>query len=334
MAREIPEQVAQNRQDVKRIDGEFITVPSSVQRDLAFSRNAVNLTPEATTYTRPLNDSVVSGHPNGDQHGSGQGVSGDQRGAWSAAQSIPSANCAFTRGGRSAVARALDGQQSGSVGGSAVGTGRTTAEVENTALEAQAGETWAYGLKDAPETVRTRSQYRFSELGPGGWPDIYEVALEAANGDLMARCVADTATSTGPESELRADVSLTVSGSGATSSVFTAAGEQAVADSIQVEGVTNGIAEIAWGTGTQTLTDATTSLDTEVFRKNAGRSVGTERVTASAPQFQSEPAGQPFTYTEVGVFDTAGNLMWVVVFDGYGKDEDTRFTTSVGFGIQ
>jgi len=331
MPENIPTQVARNRRSVKRIDGQFISVPSSVQQNLRFLRNSIEVEVEVEVYTRPLNDGLISGHPNGSVHGSGHGVSGDRRGAWSQVVSGGSTH-EWTRDGRNAIRDALDGQSTGSIQATSVGTGSADAAPGDSALVAETGSTFAYGVKDAANEVRARSHYLFSEAGDGS-PGLQEFGLESSAGQLMARATTSSVVAVTSEQEVRVDLTATISGSGGGNSTVTDSGEQTVADSIQTEGSLAGLAEIAWGTGTPDLTEATGGLGNQVFTKDALRELDLERIEVAAPQFEFEPSGQPYDYTEAAVLDQDGNVVWVVGFDAYPKDDGTKFTTSVGFRI-
>lgn len=330
---DIPTQVARNRRDVTRLDGAFVSLPDRVQQNLRFLRNTIEMTVGLDVYTRSLNDGLYSGHPDGGQHGSGHGVAGDQRGGWTL-QASGAATAQWTRDGRNAVRDALDGQTTGSIGGTAVGTGSSDASPSDSSLDAETGSAFAYGLKDATPTVRARSHYLYAEAGDGN-PDPQEFALESAAGTTMARATTSSVVSLGPSEELRVDLTVTVSGDGSGSSAITDAGRGTVADSIQTQGTVAGLQELAWGTGTPSPSASSTSLANEVFRKNVQRSLDLETIRVSAPQFEFEPSGQPYDYTEVGVYDDSGDLFWLVDFSGdpYPKDSNTRFTTQAGFRI-
>lgn len=333
MARGIPEQVAKNRRSVQRLDGQFVSVPDRVQQNLRFLRNTIEVEVSLDVYTRSLGNSLVSGHPDGSQHGSGHGVAGDVRGGWTQQVSGGSTH-QWTRSGRNAVRDALDGQQSGSIGGTAVGTGSADAKPSDSTLSARTGSTFAYGVKDSANEVRARSHYLFSEAGDGS-PDPQEFGLESANGRLMARATTSSAVAVGPSEELRVDLTATILGGGAGNSTVTNEGEATIADSIQTQGTVVGLQEIAWGTGTPTIDQTTTDLANEVFRKDAQRALDLETIEVSAPQFQFEPSTQPHDYTEAAVFDNQGRLFWIVGFSGdpYPKDSETQFTTVAGFRL-
>ena len=154
-------------------------------------------------------------------------------------------------------------------------------------------------------------------------------------GVLMARLTSSSAVILGPTDELRVDLTVTISGGGSGSSAITDAGRDTVADSIQTQGTVAGLAELAWGTGSPTVDPSTTSLANQVFKKDVQRTLDLETIRVSAPQFEFEPSGQPYDYTEAGVYDDNGDLFWLVDFTGdpYPKDNNTRFTTQVGFRI-
>lgn len=328
---DIPTQVARNRRDVTRLDGAFVSIPDRVQQNLRFLRNTIEVQVTLEVYTRSLNDGLYSGHPDGGQHGSGHGVSGDVRGGWTLV-STTTGSKVWTQDGRNAVRDALDGATTGSIAATAVGTGSASAEPGDASLGTRTGSTFAYGVKDATDEVRARSHYLFAQEG-----DVapQEFGLESAGGLLMARAVTDSAVGLGPSEELRVDLTATVSGSGSGSSALTNAGRGTVADSIQTQGTVAGLTDLAWGTGNPTIDPSTTSLANEVLRKACNRSLDLEIIRVSREQEEFEPSSQPHDYTEVGVYDDSGDLFWIIDFtqDPYPKDENTQFTTSVGFRI-
>jgi len=325
--------VAENRRDVTRLDGQFVTVPDRVQQNLRFERNTISVAVAVKVYTRSLGSGLISGHPDGSQHGSGHGLSGDYRSDWSLVNTTTDST-EWTREGRNAVRDALDGQAAGAIGGTAVGTGSGTVQPADSTLTARTGGTFAYGKKDASNEVRARSHYLFSEAGDGS-PDPQEFGLESGDGSLMARATLSSAVTLGRSEELRVDLTATISGSTGTNKTVTSDGEAAIADSIQTQGSPVGLAEIAWGTGSPTIDPSTSALANEVFRKDAARSLDLETIEVSAPQFEFEPSGQPYDYTEMAVVDNQGRVVWLVDFTGdpYPKDNQTQFTTTVGFRI-
>lgn len=326
----IQDQVAENRANVQRIDGRFVFVPDRRDQNLSFGRNDINLEVEIEVYTRSLNDSLISGHP-ASQHGSGRGVSGDVRGAWTLQEDVE-ASAEWVKGGRNAVRDALAGDQVG-IAEIAVGTDATAATPSDTTMGTRTGGSFAYGIRSgqAFNEVRARSNFLFQETGESGL-DPVEFGLYDGSGRLLAR-ITTSSVAVGASEEVRVDITVTVTGASNGTAAFTDEGETAVARSLQLESETVGMNEIAWGTGTTDPTDSDTGLVTEVYRKNCQRSKSQETITVSAPQFESEPSGQPYDYTEVGVFDNEGRLVYRVTFDAFEKNSNVRFTTLVGFRI-
>lgn len=329
----IPTQVAENRESTRRLDGQFVDLPETPQIDLSFARNEIEVAVDSIeVYTRPLNDGLISGHPAGSTHGSGHGVAGEVSGAWSQ-QSVTVNSKEFVRSGRNALRDALDGQSGGTIREIAVGTGTAEASVGDTALGSETGRSIAYGVKDAATKVRARANFGFSEDGLAG-SDATEFGLFSKSGDLIARVVTDPITVT-EEEELRVDITLTVTGTGVGNSVITTKGEERITDAIRDPGTAIGLNEIAFGTGSTDPSKSDTALATESFRKAAQRDLSNERIEASVRVDSSEPASQPETLTEIGVFDNASsaNLLWRTVFDGRFKDDSYGFTATVGFRI-
>ena len=327
---QIQDQVAENRRSVQRIDGRFVFVPDSRDENLSFVRNTFEMSVDVAVYTRSLNDSLISGHPDPSQ-GSGRGVAGDVRGAWTL-QEGAEVSKDWTRDGRNATRDALAGAV-GSIYRVVVGTGSTDSSPSDSSLDAQTGDSFAYGIRSgqAHNEVRARANFLFSETGEGGL-DPVEFGLEDSSGRLLCRITTGGVTVSSTE-EVRVDITVTVTGGGNGTAVITDDGETAVARALQLESESVGLNEIAWGTDATDPTEGDTSLGAEVYRANCERTTSLEVITVSAPQFESQPSGQPYDYTEVGVFDNEGRMVYRVVFDPFEKTDNVRFTTTVGFRI-
>lgn len=326
----ITEQVAKNRESTRRLDGRFVDLPETANRNLSFARNSIEVVVTIDVYKRSLNDSLISGHPNPAQ-GSGRGVAGDVRGTWTQV-STSTQSALFVRSGRNAVRDALDGQ-AGAVREGAVGTGSTDAGVGDTTLAAETGSTLAYGVKDSATVTRARSNYRFAEDGLGS-TDAVEFGLKDETGRLLARVTTD-AVDVAEDEELRVDVSLEVNGTGTGNSVITTDGEAAIADALRAIGDVVGINEIAFGTGTTAASKSDTGLETETYRQLAIRTLQNESIRAETVTDSSQPSGQPVDLTEIGVFDNSSTprLIWRTTMDTLEKTDAFGFRTTVGFRI-
>lgn len=328
----IQDQVAENRRGVQQIDGRFIFVPDRRDSNLTFGRNEFEMTVEAIeVYTRPLNNSLISGHPD-PSHGSGRGVAGDVRGSWTLQQDVVD-EFEWTRDGRNAVRDALAGD-TGAINDIAVGTDNSAPDVSDTALGNETGRTFGYGLRagEAFNQLRTRANFLYAETGNGGL-DPLEFGLFDQSDRLLGRVVTDAVT-VSSEEEVRVDITVQATGDGNGSSVITDDGEEAVVDALQLEDRTIGLDKVLWGTGTTAPTESDTSLENQVYEATCQRAKDLEVITVSAPQFESQPAGQPYDYTEVGVEDNQGNLVWRTTMDEFEKTDNVRFTTSIGFKIR
>ena len=327
---QITEQVAENRESTRRLDGRFVDLPETANRNLSFARNTVEISVTVEIYKRSLNDSLISGHPDPAQ-GSGRGVAGDVRGSWTAV-STTTQSALFVRAGRNAVRDALDGQ-TGAVREGAVGTSSTDASVGDTALAAETGSTLAYGVKDSATVMRARSNYLFAEDGLGS-TDAVEFGIKDETGRLLARVTTD-AVDVAESEELRADISLEVNGSGVGNSVITTDGETAIADSLRAIGDVVGINEIRFGTGSTAASKSDSALGNEEYAQNALRTLSNEAIEAEVVTDSSQPSTQPVDLTEIGVFDNSSTprLLWRTTMDPLEKTDAFGFRTKVSFRI-
>jgi hypothetical protein len=329
---DIQEQVAENRTKARRLNGRFIDLPETANRNLSFARNTIVVDVTVDVYKRGLGNSLISGHPD-PQHGSGRGEAGDVRGSWSKV-STTTQSSVLVRQGRNAVRDALDGQ-AGALREAAVGTSSGTAVTGDTALGSETGRTLAYGIRstEVNNAVRGRANYGFSEDGLES-SDAAEYGLLDESGRLLTHSTMDAVTVAETE-ELRVDVTLTFNGDSVGESAFTNDGEAALADAMRAVGDVVGINEIAFGTGTTTPSKSDTSLAAEEFRKNALRELNNERIKARVAVMEAEPTTQPVDLTEMGVFDNSSTprLLWRVTFDAVEKDSGFGFEASASYRI-
>lgn len=330
----IDEAVAENRRDVRTLNASLTVVPDRMDKILSFQRAEIEVTVALEGVdTRPLNDGLISGHPNGGTHGSGRGVSGDRRGAWSS--EITAADTAvFTRDGRNAVRDGLAGQTDAGIADGAVGDNSTDADVDDTALGNETGRVSGYGYKDAGDTTIARHTYRFAETSPDPDLDPLEIGIFGETGTLLGRLTVSGIAKTA-ENELRTEVSFTVSAGGGGESALTTAGRTTVADAIKTGSASASLKELAWGTDGTAPTTSDTALGTEIIRKGADHDLADEQVTAFAPLFEFEPEPeQPVDFQEIGIFDGDGDLFWRVAFEPVAKTEDVLLRTFIPFHIR
>lgn len=334
---DIPSQVARNRRSVKRLDKNFVEGITDSDQNLTFERNTITVEVAPDVYTRPLGNALISGHPDGETHGSGHGVSGDQRGAWTAVN-ITVEDSDFTRDGRTQVASLLrGGATQGGIQETAIGTGSGAVEPADSSLDAPTGQRRAYTIRENPVRVRARSNFLFAEVenSAGDAVDPQEFGILAGGFSFIARATLASAVGLTQAEELRVDSTFTVGGGGSNTSVFTAQGLSTVAEALENEFGVSAIAKIAWGTGTPTLDPANASLGNQVFEKDVQRGTQPEVVAAFVPQFRDEPSSQPHDYTEVAVINSVGTIFWLadLTDSPFPKDSQTQFTTTVRFRI-
>jgi len=327
---QITDQVAKNRESTRRLDGRFVDLPETANRNLSFARNTIEVDVSIDIYKRSLNDSLISGHPD-NQHGSGRGVAGDVRGSWSLV-STTTQTALLVRSGRNAVRDALDGQ-AGAVREVAVGTDGTDAGVGDTSLGTETGSTVAWGVKDSPTVTRARSGFRFAGDGLGS-TDAAAYALKDETGRLLARVTTDGVTLAETE-ELRVDFSLDINGSGTGNSVITTDGEAAIADALRAVSDVVGLNELAFGTGSTTPSKSDSALASEEYDQLVLRNLSNESIEVEGVTDSSVPSTQPVDLTEVGVFDNSPTprLVWRTTIDPLEKTDAFGFRTTVSFRI-
>lgn len=360
--------VAENRRQIRQIGGRFVQVDSSRDRDISFGPSVFEVSVDVDVFRRSTGNQMVVGHPDASK-GFGMGSFGDDKGEWEQIND-PVATVEFTKQGRRAVVRALDGQDGAVVeGGLGGGSGdyRSTAEAMSVGTWGEeygfGNATFGYGgaeyvvetTTDATDPASTEDTQLGHELSRspvvapyrtgnvGTYPAIYtatdvvgtpeEFGIFDGAGRLLARVTVDIPDGTISDTdEVRADVSLTFDGDGAGTTTITEDGEEAVADAVSFPTSSTGPVEFAFGTGTDTFDKTDTSLTSEAFRKPNERIADRDRLIARTHVYESEPAGQmPIDIGELAVFDDDGRMIWAAAFDTFRKRDTVAFNAESEF---
>jgi hypothetical protein len=327
MVQEIQDRVADNSQRSRRLEANFVEVAERGRIDLTFAQNTIAVEVGVRLYKRDLNGGLVSGHSD-PAYGSGRGVSGDVRGGWSLVEDTP-VSAELTKDGRKMVRDVLDGQD---VEVTEVGNGddATDAGTGDTALGNERGRSFAWGDPSAGayNENRVEGEFRFHETGQ----DAVEFGIFSRDGSLVARLTVGDINPSLSE-EVRAEVVLTVEGSGQGEGVVTEDGEQSIAESF-TRRVATGLAAIGFGSGTSSFSKTDTALSNEVITKDADRELDLESLSVFTLLYDSEPSGQtPVDLSEIKVEDVDGRMVWATSFSPEEKTDSVRLNASVGFRI-
>lgn len=317
--------IAENRRRIRQTDARAIEAAETGRKDLTFGRNTVRVGVTVELHTRPLGAGLYSGHP-APAHGSGQGEAGDTRGAWSLAASATE-SAVYTTGGANATRDALDGQ-AGAVTHVALGSDATPPTRDDTALGSETTRVAAWASRSANQTTVTGA-YSFAAHGES----VAEAAAFDATGRLLTRATLDLGALT-LEQEARVAVTFTVEGEAPGTAVFTAAGNEGVAEALRSEAATVGVAELAFGTGTGAYSSATTALAAEAFRVPAARTPSPAALTTYGVVHAAAPPAQPLDLSEIAVYDADGRLLWVAPFEAFTKTDAFAFSAAVAFAFE
>lgn len=317
--------VSENRRDTRRLESTYVSVSTRRRAQFDFGLSEYHIPTSVEVYTRPLNDGLYSGHPDA-KHGSGRGVAGDQRGAWTLVEDTAVSE-EFVRDGRNAVRDVLSGSNTQSIAKTTLGDDSTDASASDTQMLSQNGSRFAWSFQggNSNETV-ARSHYRFGDYGEA----ISEFGVLSDSGDLYNRITTTTVNPTVNE-EVRVDMTFKVGGVGKGSSVLTDDGRDALAEAIRGTSTTIGIEDFVFGDDGTSPTTGDTALGNQLFSKVAAHDLSPERITAHAVVFEVEPNTQPHTIREIGLKDNTGRLLWRVVIDAYDKDSSVEFEVYSGF---
>jgi hypothetical protein len=316
-------EIQQNRRGVNKLES-YLRVPSPKQSTtLTAPGVSVNVSVSATIYTRPINESLIAGHPDASNQ-PGRGTVGDNRGSWT--QVATSEDSEFTDGGKRALADALTGADQG-VSHAEVGSGTTAPSTSDNALESGTGpvRVW-YDLGTETDTTFI-TDFRFNEFGDV----INELGLWTPDDKFVCRLTTGNVDPTASD-EIKIEITVTVSISSRSNVAVTDA--TAISNSLGSPLTSVGLNEIAIGTDNTDPTTSDTALGNEVIRKNVDHEASAASVTPWTVIFRSQPSTQPHDITELGVIDGTGTLVWRSVFGAETKDDRTRMRPQATLTIE
>lgn len=329
MTKRIPEFVAENRQNIQRLDSGFITISGQSSRNLTFNNNDFNIKSTVKVYKRQLSSSLISGHPNGSNHGSGHGVSGDKRTNWTLVAES-SGTERFANSGRNIVANALAGEDGSYINFVKIGSDGGALSLTDTSLRSLDGTAFAWPKAGAESNESiAEGIFRFNQHGS----EIAEYGVFTTDDRLYNRLITDT-ENVSKEDEIRLEITFSVSSDTTGDSALTEGGKEKVAETFRAINVRTGLNTLAVGSGSSTPTVSDTTLDSNVYQSTCNRNRSPEAVTAQFIVFENFPENQPVDLSEAGVFAPDGTLIWRTTFDPFEKTENNEVQVSTRFRIK
>lgn len=326
MTKGIDRFVSENRRDVRRIDSTFVEVSSQRRRQFDFGQIGIPVEMDVKVYTRPLNDSLISGHPAA-KHGSGRGVSGDQRGSWTLQQDGKSTGM-LVKEGRQIMRDSLAGITGTRIDKIKVGDGVLGAQPDDQSLQSETGATEGWGEEGASSNISIAAGgFRFQKGGDG---DVSEYGVTVDDGRLYTRLTTD-AVDVDYESEIKVEVDFTVESVENRAFTYTDDGRDALAETVRDGGTIIGFNKYKFGDDGTAPTTSQTDLGNGLFEKGLEQITEPESVTTHTVVIENEPSSQPVTIREIGLFDNSDRMMYRVVIDDYTKKDDREFEVFANF---
>jgi hypothetical protein len=304
----IEEAVAKNDRRSRRADARIAIVDGSQDRDTIVRRLELDIrAPDANwaVEERGLGNALIMGHPDA-EHGVGRGEVGDQRPDWSTAETIAvsSATSAVT----AAIANELTGSGAELAVDIAVGDGDTTADRTKTSLANETDTLTASIYRFSSRELSVVADLRFYE----DKPTIEEFQLDLTNGDGAGTASLDSEVSSW-SSEVRLTGRLRVEGRDR-GPVVVKEGDEKVAKALFDSSHSPTIDKVEIGNGSPSFDRSTTDLTNEIDQRSPGTLTAdtsgqetTVQATESWPS--SEPNGQPYDITEIGIRLDSGGLL-------------------------
>jgi hypothetical protein len=331
---DISDEVRRNRNGQILINKRAIEDGDRPDKKININRNEIEVAVTAdiqTAETAPGGrGGLLSGHPNGNAHGSGVGRSGVERGEFSTAASTGgSVDETWLRTGRRAVRDATSGT-TGQVREQAIGTDTNSITLDDTSLTDENRQPVLRRTKTASDKSEFVS--RWSVADHDG--HVEEIALAAGGSDYSSDVQGNILSrglesiSLGVKKELRLVTEIDISAEGAGLTKITTDGIASINDVLRKENATIGFEEIALGQDGSAAARSDTSLGNESDRRVVDRETPNDNTRLTTGFYDNEFKGD--TIQELGVFTNQGNLFYRAVLRQFTKD-DFRVLCGVGF---
>lgn len=300
----ITDEIQRNRRDLNQLES-YLRVPSPEQSTTINAPGVrVSLNTSGVVHTRPINESLIVGHPDASNQ-PGRATVGDRRGSWS--QVATSTDGFVPNPVKKSLATALTGAYRG--------ISHAAIQLQSTGATSPQIGTW-YDLGD-PTTTTIITDYRTNDI-----PDTFDAIATYTNDGSFALGPVFNPIDPAINEEVKINVDLSISTSSNNDAAVT--DPTAISNALASPAYTVGLNKIAIGSLDDDPTSSDTSLAGEVIRKNADHNIGPQSVIPWTIIFRSEPNTQPHTIEELGVFDGNGTLVWRSVFPYETKNERTR----------
>lgn len=326
MTKNIDKFVSKNRENINTINSTLTSISSQTSKNIQFIQNEIVILFELVIETRSTGNSLISGHPDGDTHGSGNGVSGDDRGSWNQ-QTNEISSESFVNKGRKNLKNAIAGDSGESVSETAIGTDSTLPSRTDTDLGNETSRVFTWSKSSGSGKALCTSEFRFHQTGSV----IKEVGVFNENNQLYGRILPSSNVSVTQGQEVRTETTLKVEGIGKGNSVITVTGQDEISEVFYNNSTKVGFRYVAFGSGTTSPAINDTSLETKELEKTAKREVTESQMTALAYVLNDEPSSQPVDISEIGILDEDKNLIWRATFEPFNKDNTITFQSEIGF---
>lgn len=330
----IQSEVRENRNGQILINNRAINESDRPDKKININGNEISVTVTTDIQTADLapggTGGLISGHPNGNAHGSGVGVSGVMRGEFTSVSGASSSRQTWLRTGRRGLRDAITGT-TGQIREQAIGTGTGGITLDDTALTNENRKE----IKTRTETASDKSEFesRWGVTEHDGF--IEELALASGatdwgtdvQGNILSRGLETVSLGVGQELKLVTEIDIDADGSGLTK--ITDAGIAAANDVLRKENATIGLQEIALGQNGTAAARTDTALGNESKRRVVDREKVNDNLRIETGFYSDE--FQTDDIQEFGVFTNNGNLFYRAVIKEFTKQD---FRVLCGFGLR
>lgn len=325
MPKNIDQFVAENRRQIRNTTGRFLQADTGRERSLFFGVSRVRVEADVTVSKRDTGDQVVVGHA-ADSKGFGRGTFGDDKGEFAALSNAKESE-SKVGDGLSTIASILNGAAI-AFSGVGYGYGDGSATRKDDGLETRAASVLLNSLTQSGNTL-TADAIVGSTAVVG---DTFELSADLSNGDILSRSTFNTTLS--DTDELRVDVDVTVEGFGRGNSIFTDAGEGAIASAI-AEDTSSTVFDAFAYSETDNIDTSTVTLPDKVFEKaSVGAVEGVTTSTSARVEPEDTPDDKlPVDIIEAAAVDGDNTVVWATTFRDITVDADTEFTTEVEYRV-
>lgn len=317
MARSVEEYISENQRQLRRIEGQSVTVGGESEVGEVLNLGETRITTEfrLRMWKRTLGNGLISGHPN-QKHGSNRGEAGSGTPVWNLVESYQyddeeAFNPRLTPEGQTAILKSMTADSDSTISQIAVGPNVSEIKPEDGVFS------WTDG-GGSDRVSKIGAKFDFDEIGEKDKVGALKIYTRSQNPfcefDIPDIEVKDT-------EEFRVEIFIRFGSRSLDSTVLTSEGRRLAAETVRDENANRGIDKIVFGGESERFPEVSqTSLEDRITFTKANNQINNTILNVRGKLFTSQPPSQPVTIREASLEDNSGNMLFRNTFSSTEKD--------------